>query len=212
MTIRNLAVPVVIAALGLLVLGAAVAPAAVTVRTDPGGALLTGPTTLRNTTSDAAVLTTSTGAITCTQASFDAHLTANVSSSIIGGGLTALTLTACTDTLPTVNIEECALHAPTLPQVRLTSTAGGGDFTVIDPTIRCKLVAQNTACYFTLGNLSGFFNNAASSLTFTNIAVTTVTATADAVAPGLCGTGGLFSTVFTHLVDDANRTVTVTTS
>jgi hypothetical protein len=210
MTTRNLAAAVVAAALGVLVLGAAVAPAAVTVRTDPGGALLTGPTTLRNTTSDVAAISTPAGNLTCTQASFDAHLTANVSSSIIGGGLTALTLTACSDTLPTVNIEECALHAPA--DVRLTSTAGGGDFTVIDPTIRCKLVSQNVACYYTFGALRGFLGNSPSALTFTSIAVTTVTATADALSTTLCGNGGQFSVAFTHIVDNGSRTITVTSS
>jgi hypothetical protein len=212
MSIRNLAAPLAAAILGLLIAGAVGASAATTVRTDPGGALLTGATTLRNTTSDTAVITTSAGALTCTQASFDAHLTANVSSSIIGGSLTALTLTACTDTLPTVNIEECALHAPTLPQVRLTSTAGGGDFTVIDPTIRCKLVSQNIACYYTIEPLTGFLSNVPSTLTFTNAPVTTVAPTGDALGSALCGNGGFFNVTFTHIVDNANRTITVTTS
>jgi hypothetical protein len=212
MSMRKLATPAIVAALGLLTLGTVPALAATTVRTDPGGALLTGPTTLRNTTSDTAVLTTSAGTLTCTQASFDADLTANVSSSIIGGSLTALTLTACSDTLPTVNIEECALHAPTFPQVRLTSTAGGGDFTVIDPTIRCKLISQNIACYYTLEPLTGFLSNVPSTLTFANAPVTTVTPTGDALSPAMCGNGGLFNVTFTHIVDDANRTITVTTS
>lgn len=211
MSIRNLAVPLA-AALLTLSAGAVSASAATTVRTDPGGELLTGATTVRNTTSGAAVITTSAGTLTCTQASFDAHLTANVSSSIIGGGLTALTLTTCSDTLPTVNIEECALHAPTLPQVRLTSTAGGGDFTVIDPTVRCKLVSQNIACYYTLEPLTGFLSNAPSMLMFTNAPVTTVTPTGDALSATMCGNGGLFNVTFTHLVDSANRTITVTTS
>ena len=138
MSMRKLATPAIVAALGLLTLGTVPSLAATTVRTDPGGALLTGATTVRNTKRRCGAHDLGRHA-DVTQASFDAHLTANVSSSIIGGSLTALTLTACTDTLPTVNIEELALHAPTLPQVRLTSTAGGGDFTVIDPTIRCKL-------------------------------------------------------------------------
>ncbi|HEX5923965.1 MAG TPA: hypothetical protein VFY45_09040 [Baekduia sp.] len=212
MSIRKLAILVTAGTLALLFAGAVSASAATTVRTDPGGALLTGATTLRNTTSDTAVITTSAGALTCSQASFDAHLTANVSSSIIGGGLTALTLTACTDTLPTVNIEECTLHAPTLPQVRLTSTAGGGDFTVIDPTVRCKLVSQNIACYYTFGDLAGFLSNVPSMLTFTNVPVTTVTPTGDALSTAMCGNGSVFNVTFTHIVDDANRTITVTTS
>jgi hypothetical protein len=212
MSIRNLAAPLAAAILGLLVAGAMSASAATTVRTDPGGALLAGPTTLRNTTSDTAVLTTSAGTLTCHQAFFDARLTANVSSSIIGGGLTSLTLTTCSDTFTTVNIEECALHAPTVPQVRLTSTAGGGDFTIIDPTIRCKLISQNVACYFTIEPLTGFINNTPSTLPFVNAPVTTVTPTADALGTNMCGTGSVFTVTFTHIVDDANRTITVTTS
>jgi hypothetical protein len=210
-SIRRFAVQAVVVALGLLTFGTVATPAATTVRTDPGGALLTGATTLRNTSSDLAVFATSAGSITCTQASFDAHLTANTSSSIIGGRLTAMTFTACTDSLPTVNIEDCALHT-TAPQVRLTSNAGGGTFSVIDdPVVRCKVAATATACYFTFGTLTGPLVNTPSTLTFTNQSVTAVTATPDAVAPANCGNGS-FSTVFTHIVDDANRTITVTTS
>lgn len=212
MSMRRLAPAAVAAAIVLLTLGAASSPAATTVRTDPGGSLLTGPTTLRSTSGGPAVITTSTGQITCTQASFDAHLTANVSSSIIGGGLTALTFTTCTDTVPAIAIEDCTLHAPTLPQVRLTSTAGGGTFTVLDPTVRCKVAGAGTACYFTLGTMTGTLNNAASTLTFTNVPVTTVTPTADGLPVGVCGNGGFLSVQFRHIVDDANRTVTVTTA
>ncbi len=196
----KLATPAIVAALGLLTLGTVPSLAATTVRTDPGGALLTGPTTLRNTTSDTAVLTTSAGTLTCAQASFDADLTANVSSSIIGGSLTALTLASCTDTLPTVNIEECALHAPTFPQVRLTSTAGGGDFTVIDPTIRCKLVSQNIACYYTLEPLTGFLSNVPSTLTFATPPSRRSRPLVTRSVPPMCGNGGLFNVTFTHIV------------
>jgi hypothetical protein len=96
--------------------------------------------------------------------------------------------------------------------VRLTSTAGGGDFTVIDPTVRCKLVSQNIACYYTFGDLAGFLSNVPSMLTFTNTPVTTVMPTGDALSPAMCGSGGSFNVTFTHIVDDANRTITVTTS
>jgi hypothetical protein len=213
MSIRRLAAPAIVAALGLLTFGTASSPAAnTTVRTDPSGGMLTGATTLRNTSSDLAVFATSAGSITCNQASFDARLTANTSTSIIGGQLTAMTFTACTDTLSTIDIEDCALHT-TAPHVRLTSIMGGGTFSVIDdPVMRCKIAGMPTACYFTFGSLAGpLLNIPPSTLTFTNQGVTAVSTTADAVTPANCGNGS-FSTVFTHIVDDLNKTITVTMS
>lgn len=212
MSIRRLALATVVAAIGLCTLDTAASPATTVIRTDPGGAKLTGTTTWRNTSSDLAVFTTAAGGITCNQAFFDAHVTANHSSSIIGGRLTALTFTSCTDTILAVNIEECALHAPPLPTVWITGTPGGATFKIFDPIVRCKLVSNNIACYYTLADPVGAFNNATSSLTFTNIPVTAVTPTSDAVPVGNCGSNGTFSTVFTHIVDDGNRTITVTST
>lgn len=201
-----------LSALALLLGGAGAAQAApVTLRTDPGGEVLTAPTTLRSTSADAAVFTTSAGSIACTVGNLHADVTSAISSSIIGGQVTALTFSACVDTLPTVNIEECALESTAT--LWITSAAGGGTFTGLHPVIsRCKLISQPIACYFTFEHFTGTFSNADSSLTVAPQGVTSVSPTPDALGPGLCGTGQTFSTTFTHVVDAGNRTLTVTQS
>lgn len=216
MTIRKLASLMAIAALGLLALGAASASASTALRTDPGGALLTGSTTLTNTTADPAVLTMpSVGTITCNQTFFDADVTRNASTSSISGTLTNLTFTSCTDTILGIDIPDCTL-SPTspFPAVSIVGTsAAGGTVSLSDPTIRCATSPNLGFCYYTPHTVpTGNFLNSNSSLTYS---VTGVTAVAGSNSLGaFCGgAAGTFNTTLTHVVQGGtNRTMTLTTS
>ena len=209
MSIRRLAALAAIAALGLLALGSASASATTSLRTDPGGGLLSGSLTIKNTTADPAVLETAAGTITCNQTFFDADVNSNTSATTIGGKLTSLTFTSCTDTLLAVNISSCTLHAASVPTVTISANAGGGTITLGHTVVRCA--NGLTGCYFTTVNATGAAVNATSSIDFTASA-TAVAPTTDAVPAGNCGSSGAFSVKLTHIVSATNATVTVTTS
>jgi hypothetical protein len=203
---------VVVAVLGLLTLGGSTA-SATTLRTDPGGGLLTGSTTVTNTSSGAAVWQSNFGSITCTQSSFDATVSANSSATSIGGTLTGLTYTSCHDTVPSFTFTSCALHQPGVPTVTITGSAGGGSLAINDATIRCP-VGGGFACYFTAASAVGTVSNAASTLSYSNVGSISVFPTSDALGgPSICSSTQTFSVTFNHLVQGGtNRTVTVGTT
>ena len=210
MSIRHFAMLAAVAALGLLALGSASASATTSLRTDPGGGLLSGTTTIRNTTSDPVVFETLAGTITCNQAFFDADVNSNAGAASITGTLTSLTFTSCTDTLLAINVSDCTLHAASMPTVQIAATATGGTITLRHTVVRCA-VGPTTACYFTTVNATGAAVNATRSIDFT-ASVTAVTPTSDAAPAGNCLSTASLSWRFTHIVSATNATVTVTTS
>jgi hypothetical protein len=209
MPIRRSATLAAVAALSLLALGAAPAPASTSLRSDPGGGLLTGSTTITNTSSGVATLTTGSGSITCSNTSFTATATSNSSATTIGGSLNTLTFTTCTDTIPLVTFAGCHRHGATLPAVSVNGSTG--TVTLTDVIVRCSVFASNQGCYLTAATLNGTVNNALSTLTYTNVPVTGISfPTTDAVAPGACITSGNFSVTLRHIVQSGtNRTVTL---
>jgi hypothetical protein len=209
MFIRKLAAPAAIAALGLLAVVSTPASASTTVRVDPGAGLLTGSTTITNTTSGPAVLTTGVGSVTCTSSIGSVTLTANSSATTIGGSLNTITFTSCTDTLPLITITTCHRHGASLPSIAINGSAA--TLTVTDVIVRCSFQGSNQGCYYTAASANGSANNAASTLTFTNVAVTAISVpTTDAVAPGACGTSGNFNAQARHVVQQGtNRTATL---
>ena len=217
MFIRRLAMLTAAAAIGLLALGSASASATTALRTDPGGALLSGSTTITNTSSNNATLAISgLGELNCSQTKFDADVTANSSGTTIAGTLTALTFTNCTDTIPLIDVTECSLDPDrALPGVSISSTAVGGNVTINDAGVRCFVPSLNGFCYYTGTTASavGIGNNAASTLTYTNVQVDQYTGATSSIGFGLCGTSGNFSVQLNHIVQGGtNRTVTTTTS
>ena len=209
MSLRHFATLAAVAALGLLVLGSSSASATTVLRTDPGGGLLTGSTTIRNTTAGTAVFETSAGTITCNQTFFDADVDSNSGATSITGRLTTLTFTSCTDTTLFLNFLDCTLHAASTPTVRITGTAGGGTITLSDTVVRCAVGL--TACYFTTVNATGAAVNATSSIDLT-ASLTAVAPTTDAIPAGNCGSTAALTWRLTHIVSATNATVTVTTS
>lgn len=213
MSIRRLAASAAIAAISMLALGAASASATTVIRTDPGGGLLTGSTTIRNTTSNTAVLQTSLGGVTCTRTTFDADLASNSGPSSVTGTITSLTFAGCTDHIPLITITECGLHAGSpLPTIHITADAGGtgGSVQVTDPTVRCAIANSTSACYYTAATATGSANNVTSNLTFANVAVASVSPTTDALGAGLCGTNATFGVTLQHIVQGGtNATITI---
>jgi hypothetical protein len=210
MMLRRFARPAVIAISGLMALGAVSAQATTAIRTDPGGALLSGTTTLKNTTSTPAVLVmTGLGTISCAQTTVVGNAKTNTSATTITGTGQG-TYAQCTDTIPVINIESCRGHG-TFPTIRATATATGGFITTGDAIARCAVSGSPTsACYYTAGSSTGIANNAASSITYTNVPVVTVATSGSLGA--LCGASGSFNVTLTHGVNQSNQTLTITTS
>jgi hypothetical protein len=200
-------------ALALLTLGSATASATTALRTDPGGILLSGGSTIRNTASDPAVFASAAGTVICTQTSFDADANSNTSATSISGTLTGLTFTSCTDNIIAINYSSCSLQAGTVPTVTITSSATGGSVSFTDPVIRCA-VSATTGCYFTALAAVGNHVNASSSIAFTNVGFGNVlpAGVTDAAAAGTCFPSATVSVTLTHIVQGATgRTVTITT-
>jgi hypothetical protein len=200
-----------IAALGLLALGSASAPASTTLRTDPGGGLLSGSTTVTSTSNEPVVMPLNLGTVTCNSLKFDADVTSNSSATSIAGTLTGLTLTSCTDTIPVISVGSC--HASTTPAVSITANDTGGHMNLTDVLVRCPVAGGPNACYFTAATATGVELNATSSLAYTNVAtVYPASNPADGLGGNICGATGTFSATLTHLVQGGtNATLTITT-
>jgi hypothetical protein len=214
MSIRRLAALAAIAAIGLLALGSASASATTTLRTDPTGAPLSGSTTIRNTTSDPAVLATQAGTITCNQTLFDADVTSNTSAGSISGSLTALTFTSCTDTILAINVSSCTLRSGTTPTVSITSAAGGGTVNLGSTTVRCA-TSLTQGCYYNAASANGTATNTPSAIRYSGVAVSAQipAGLTDAVSVANCGTTGTFSVALTNIVQGTGTNgVTIATS
>jgi hypothetical protein len=217
MSVRKLFSLGAIAAVAVMAFGAGSASASTSLRFDPGGALLSGATTIKNTTAHHATLVTNVGTVTCRETFFSADVNSNTSATTITGKLTSLTFTSCTDTIAAVNITDCTLHAGTpLPTVHIQGTSSaGGTITVNGVVERCAVQASTNACYYAQsGAATGAATNSDSAIRFNNpvIPAVGVQPTTDALAPGLCGATANFSTVLTHIVQNGtNRTVAIGT-
>jgi hypothetical protein len=210
MSISKRALLAILAALGLLLVGAMSASAHTSLRTDPGNAPFIGPPGITSTTSSDFTLKTQTGTVTCQTSTFTADVNVNTGIESITGQLTTLTALGCTDTLPQVNITSC--HLENKPDVHISSNISiGGTFLVTDPTLRCALANGVNACYYTSPVAPGQFDNIASVLAFENIPANPVIATPDALPPAPCGDAGAWTVTYQHVVQElTNFTLTVT--
>jgi hypothetical protein len=209
MFIRKLAGLATITALGLLALGATSASASTQLRLDPGNTSLMGSTTITNTSSGVATFATHAGMINCSNTSFTATALSHTGPTTIGGNLSSLTFTTCTDTLPLVNISSCHRHGATLPSMSISGSLG--TVTLTDVIVRCNVVSSTQGCYYTAATAVGSVNNALSTLAYTGTGLTAISSpTTDAVAPGACGTTGTVSVNLRHIVQfGTNKTVTI---
>lgn len=212
MFIRRSVSVAAIAAVGLLAVGSA--SASTTLRTDPGGGLLSGATTVRNVTSDPATLVTAAGDVSCAQAFSDIDVNANSSATSISGKITSLTLTSCTDNILAVNVLDCTLATGNLPTVTVTANDTGGSVVQGDTISRCATSTVGKACYFTASSASGAGVNATKRLDYSGVGVVAITTGfTDAIQPANCGSSGTFGVTLTHAVQSTGtNTVTITTS
>lgn len=210
MSISKPAVRAMIAALGLLLLGAASAPAHTVLRTDPGNAPLIGPTQIAPTVGDHFTIQTQTGVVTCVNSTFTADVNGNTGINSVTGRLTQLTAQGCTDTLPQVQIQSCHLENVPALHIIANTAATGGTFLLTDPVLRCAANGGGVACYYTSPVAPGQFDNFASELTFQNVPANPVVPTSDGLPPGPCGDSAAWSVTFTHVVQElTNQTLTV---
>lgn len=214
MSIRKLVV--LVTALGLLALGSASAPAATTLRTHPGGALLSGPATIRSTSGETTTFITLAGIVACTQSSFDASVSSI--GGTVSGTLTSLTFTGCEDEILGFGFNECHLHGAPPPSVSIVANSAlGGTVTFGHTVLRCA-VNDTQACYFTAPSIVGTERNLPSTVNFPNTVMTNTAPTSDALLPAtrcfaaIGGVSGTLAVKFTHIVTASNATVTVTTS
>lgn len=204
----------------MLVIACAIAAAATPAqgstafRTDPGGNLLTGSTTLTNTTSGTSTVTFPGATLLCGQTSLDVDLNSNVSSgsSYVTGTITSYTFTSCTDTIVVINFSSCVLAPGTFPSIRaLVIKDTGGSFYADDATVRCSIAGSTTSfCYYTLDFYIGLYTNATSEI----LGSADWTATTGPGSLGAaCPSPGLETESLRHLVQGGtNRTITLTTS
>jgi hypothetical protein len=209
MLIRKTAIVAALAALGLLALSAS-ASASTAIRTDPGGALLTGSTTLTNTSSTPFIYSMAGfGTITCSQVSFDADLSSRSGATNVAGSLTALTLTSCTDTIPVLTYTSCHLHGQA-PTVSILANDNSGVFTFGDTILRCGISGSAGACFYTFASAFGV-GSTVSTISFNSVGLSAV-GTSGSLG-SVCGASGSASWTLNHIVQGGtNRTVTVTTT
>jgi hypothetical protein len=121
---------------------------------------------------------------------------------VLPGTLNSLTFTSCADTVPLLTVTSCHQHRPSELTVSTTLV------TLKDVVVRCNLSGIAQGCYFTAGTAAGTVNNAASTLSYTNVNASSVNPTGDAF--GFCPSSGTFTVVLNHIVEvGTNRTVTV---
>lgn len=202
------------AVLAILTAGVSPAGASTTLRTDPGGALLSGSTTVRSGAGGSFTAASQLGAGTCTEAGIDFDVQRNSSATSITGSLTSLTFTSCTGQFTGTTFASCTLSADDpFPTVHITAGVGGGTVTITDLTVRCSFMSSPSFCYFTATTVVGTFQNGPATLRSTNVAFTPTTGTTGLPFLGCGGTGTVWSWDLTDLVQSTtNRTLTVTTS
>jgi hypothetical protein len=200
----------VLAALGLLLAGAASATAHTSLRTDPGGGPLVGPPSITSTGSSHFTLQTQTGVVTCQASTFTADVNGNTGVEGVTGTLTTLTAQGCTDTLPQVNVVSC--HLENKPVVHIFADISiGGTFLLTDPILRCALANGVNACYYTSPVAPGQYDNVSSVLAFENVPANPVVATQDGLPAAPCGDAGAWSVTYKHVVQElTNQTLTIT--
>lgn len=148
-------------------------------------------------------------AVHCTTNYIEAHVFAHTAAPTITGGVTSLTFTDCTDSVPVINIASC--HLDNVPQLHIESIAGLGLWDITDPILRCPIIGGGGAasCSYTSVVANGIFRNEKSSLHFTDVTATHVATTGDVGMS--CGHAAEWSTTFTHIVQfGTNKTLTVT--
>lgn len=199
--------------LAMVAICAASASATTTLRTDPGGALLSGSTVIVNTSSSPSTLSfPGTGTITCTQESITGDGSVDSSTGSITEQITLFTGYNCHDTIPVINITHCTLT--NLPVAHyFADSPVGGFLDVDDVERRCSIAGSTTSfCYYTAASAVGTVLNATSTITFASTSVVTTSGSGSLGAA--CGSGtGTYSTTLRHIVQfGTNRTITLRTS
>jgi hypothetical protein len=214
MIIRKAAALAAVAMIGVLALGTASASATTALRTDPGGGFMSGSLTMRNTASDPFVFSSPGGVLTCNQAFYDWDVNSSTSATAIGGKLTALTFTSCTDTILAINFIDCTLATGSIPAVTITAVAGGGTVAIGDMVVRCATGIPGRACYFTSPSALGNASNAGNMIAYSGVSFApTTTGFTDGIVPANCGSSGPFGVTLTGIVQGAgSNTVTIAQS
>ncbi|WP_210491123.1 hypothetical protein [Patulibacter sp. SYSU D01012] len=136
------------------------------------GSVVSGPL------ASAATLTTSVGNISCSAGSLGATVSGNGAASV---GLTSpsFTLGTCTDWIAPFNFTGFSLTS--VASSTVTAGSGGGTLNVTTATIKVRLTSGGLpgSCSMVANTVTGVAANADSSVTFTNVPVSS--------AQGICG-------------------------
>jgi hypothetical protein len=191
----------------------------IALRTDPGGGVLTGATTIKNTGAAPTVLAFSgVGVITCGVTQYHWHVNSNSGPVSNTGKATYGTFTSCTDTMPVITISSCTLSpdvsAPAL-HIRFSIPLSTVWRWLTAPfRKRCNVAGTTTNfCYYAASSngAEGVGSNSADSITYTGEFITAVGGSGSLGA--LCGGTGSMSATLTGIVQSGTGTrVTVTTS
>ncbi len=197
----------------LLLLGSSSSSWAATsvMRKDPGGAMLTANSTLTS-TAGVLTLTTGTGAVQCDTGKVTIKVTAPDGNPSVTAHVESMTYDSCNDTVPMLDITECAAIAP-LPTLTITAGAGGGTVTFNSIRLRCPVAVGGDACYYTSAPVVANLANVNSGLAFVNAGMDYAPPTGSMDAFGAdCGLNGTMSGTASTLRTEASERLTITTS
>lgn len=172
MPFRRLLVLAATCVVGLLFIASSASAATTVLRGDPGNQPLPPGTTITGTIEGNATFTFSTGADLSCHGNFAAVFVTTHGNPTIDGFLESLTFSPCTDTIPILTIDDCALHQHLPTVVAAAQSATGAAVTFSDVTLFCHNAGSGspgTGCYWQLTDPVGSFNNTKSTLTFPNV-------------------------------------------
>lgn len=216
MLVRRLTVLAVPCVLGLLVIASPASAATTVLRGDPGNVPLPPGTTVTGTSEGPVTLTfPGVGELSC-HANFAAVFVTTHGNPSIDGVLESLTFSPCTDTIPIIAIDDCAMHQHQSTVVAAAQSSSGGAVTFNDVTMFCHVAGSGNpgaGCYWKFTDPVGSFNNTRSTLTFPSVTVDHVVPTGTTNdLESACPDQGNLSMRFNDVHTSAGLTVTLTTT
>jgi len=208
MFIRKVALLASLAALAAVGLGASSASASVYAHggNSSGNLLATGDTLGTSTLSGNAVLTTGIGTVTCTTSAFSGTLTSANPAAALSGTLQNLSFgspstSACTDTIPLINVHDCAYYTDASNSASFSTNATG---TVLNTTVTVKCALSTGGnCYFRASGVPGALSYSPTSgvttsnqLQYSSVSVTQASSPSSSFG---CPSSGTFSATYTNI-------------
>lgn len=170
MFIRKIAIMAALCALA--VVGAASASAATYVhKTTSTGNVAPSGSAVAGTQTGTALLTSSSGNISCTSGSFSGTVGASGGATVTGS-LSALSFSTCTDSIPLITVTGCsAINTGSTGIVASSSSSTGGSLNLTSVQVQCNFSGGGN-CVFSASTANGTYTNSTGNLVYSNVATT----------------------------------------